>query len=98
LQHVVMPKDLAFVVALWIGQSWIHHHGTYSPILGVTSATRFGQVYPYGSDCLPGPTFALERGRECCGTLSLDREVEPDLRCRLSRRRVRRQSRSAASH
>src|SRR5262249_29834521 len=40
LQHVVMPKDFAFVVALWIGQSWIHHHGTYSPILGVTSAER----------------------------------------------------------
>jgi Protein of unknown function (DUF3631) len=40
LQHVVMPKDLAFVVALWIGQSWIHDHGTYSPILGVTSAER----------------------------------------------------------
>jgi Protein of unknown function (DUF3631) len=40
LQHVVMPKDLAFVVALWVGQTWIHHHGTYSPILGVTSAER----------------------------------------------------------
>src|SRR5262249_626076 len=40
LQHVVMPKDFAFVVALWIGQSWIHKHGTYSPILGVTSAER----------------------------------------------------------
>ena len=40
LQHVVMPKDLAFVVALWVGQSWIHQHGTYSPILGVTSAER----------------------------------------------------------
>src|SRR6516164_6533339 len=40
LQHVAMPKDLAFVVALWIGQSWIHQHGTYSPILGVTSAER----------------------------------------------------------
>src|SRR5215472_8919501 len=35
-----MPKDLAFVVALWVGQSWIHQHGTYSPILGVTSAER----------------------------------------------------------
>src|SRR5262249_37216979 len=22
LQHVVMPRDLAFVVALWVGQSW----------------------------------------------------------------------------
>ena len=40
LQHVVMPKDLAFVVALWIGQSWIHQHATYSPILGVSSAER----------------------------------------------------------
>ena len=40
LQHVVMPKDLAFVVALWVGQSWVHQHGTYSPILGVTSAER----------------------------------------------------------
>src|SRR5262245_23801080 len=40
LQHVVMPKDFAFVVTLWIGQSWIHQHGTYSPILGVTSAER----------------------------------------------------------
>ena len=40
LQHVVMPRDLAFVVALWVGQSWIHQHGTYSPILGVTSAER----------------------------------------------------------
>src|SRR6516162_3825543 len=33
LQHVAMPKDLAFVAALWIGQSWIHEHATYSPIL-----------------------------------------------------------------
>jgi len=40
LQHVVMPKDYAFVAALWIGQSWIHNHATYSPILGVTSAER----------------------------------------------------------
>jgi hypothetical protein len=40
LQHVAMPKDLAFVVALWIGQSWIHEHATYSPILGITSAER----------------------------------------------------------
>jgi hypothetical protein len=40
LQHVVMPRDLAFVVALWIGQSWIHEHATYSPILGVTSPER----------------------------------------------------------
>src|SRR6516162_4189243 len=40
LQHVVMPKDLAFVVALWVGQSWVHQHATYSPILGVTSAER----------------------------------------------------------
>src|SRR5262249_26547649 len=40
LQHVVMPKDFAFVAALWVGQSWIHNHATYSPILGVTSAER----------------------------------------------------------
>src|SRR5215471_7608046 len=40
LQHVVMPRDLAFVVTLWIGQTWIHQHATYSPILGVTSAER----------------------------------------------------------
>jgi putative DNA primase/helicase len=40
LQHVAMPKDLAFVVALWIGQSWIHQHATYSAILGVTSAEK----------------------------------------------------------
>jgi Protein of unknown function (DUF3631) len=40
LRYVVMAKDLAFVVALWIGQTWVHHHGTYSPILGVTSAER----------------------------------------------------------
>src|SRR5262245_27588814 len=40
LQHIVMPKDLAFVVVLWIGQAWIHKHATYSPILGVTSAER----------------------------------------------------------
>src|SRR5262245_58268832 len=38
LRHIVMPRDLAFVVALWIGQDWIHKHSTYSPILGVTSA------------------------------------------------------------
>src|SRR5262249_52245175 len=38
LRHVAMPKDLALVVALWIGQSWVHQHGTYSPILGVTSS------------------------------------------------------------
>ena len=40
LQHVVMPKDFAFVAALWLGQSWIHEHATYSPILAVTSAER----------------------------------------------------------
>jgi hypothetical protein len=40
LQHVVMPKDLAFVVALFVGQDWIHEHGTYSPILCITSAER----------------------------------------------------------
>jgi Protein of unknown function (DUF3631) len=40
LQHVAMPKHLAFVCALWTGQSWIHEHATYSPILYVTSAER----------------------------------------------------------
>jgi len=40
LHHVAMPQHLAFVVALWIGQSWIHEHATYSPILFVTSAER----------------------------------------------------------
>ena len=40
LHHVAMPPNLAFVVALWIGQSWIHEHATYSPILFVTSAER----------------------------------------------------------
>jgi putative DNA primase/helicase len=40
LLHVAMPQDLAFVVSLWIGQSWIHEHATYSPILFVTSAER----------------------------------------------------------
>ena len=40
LRHVVMFKDLAFVVALWIGQTWIHEHATYSPILAITSAER----------------------------------------------------------
>jgi putative DNA primase/helicase len=40
LHHVAMPQHLAFVVALWIGQSWIHAHATYSPILFVTSAER----------------------------------------------------------
>jgi Protein of unknown function (DUF3631) len=40
LQHVAMPKHLAFTVALWIGQSWIHNHATYSPILFITSPER----------------------------------------------------------
>jgi hypothetical protein len=40
LQHVVMSRDFAFVVALWIGQTWIHEHATYSPILAITSAER----------------------------------------------------------
>jgi Protein of unknown function (DUF3631) len=40
LLHVAMPKHLAFVCALWVGQSWIHEHATYSPILYVTSAER----------------------------------------------------------
>jgi len=38
LQHVVMPRDLAFVVALWIGQTWIHQHGTYSS--GIPASQR----------------------------------------------------------
>jgi len=40
LRHVVMSKDFAFVAALWIGQTWIHEHATYSPILAITSAER----------------------------------------------------------
>src|SRR5260370_13574561 len=40
LRHVVMPADFAFAVALWIGQSWIHEHATYSPILFVTSPEK----------------------------------------------------------
>jgi putative DNA primase/helicase len=40
LQHLAMPKDLAFIVTLWIAQTWIHQHATYSPILGITSAER----------------------------------------------------------
>src|SRR5262245_14030674 len=33
LLHLAMPRHLAFVTALFIGQSWIHEHATYSPIL-----------------------------------------------------------------
>src|SRR5262249_42883761 len=40
LHHVAMPKHLAFVVALWVGQSWVHNHATYSPILFITSPER----------------------------------------------------------
>src|SRR5262245_42525197 len=40
LHHVAMPRDLAFVVSLWIGQSWIHEQAIYSPILFVTSPER----------------------------------------------------------
>jgi putative DNA primase/helicase len=40
LLHVAMPKHLAFVVAMWVGQSWVHEHATYSPILFVTSPER----------------------------------------------------------
>ena len=40
LYHLAMPKHLAFVTALWIGQSWIHEHATYSPILFITSPER----------------------------------------------------------
>jgi putative DNA primase/helicase len=40
LLHVAMPTPLAFACALWIGQSWIHEHATYSPILYVTSPER----------------------------------------------------------
>jgi putative DNA primase/helicase len=40
LHHVAMPKHLAFVVALWVGQSWLHENATYSPILFITSPER----------------------------------------------------------
>jgi Protein of unknown function (DUF3631) len=40
LHHMAMPPHLAFVCALWVGQSWIHEHGTYSPILLITSPER----------------------------------------------------------
>jgi hypothetical protein len=40
LRHVAMPKHLAFAVALWVGQSWIHNQATYSPILFITSPER----------------------------------------------------------
>src|SRR5262249_51233101 len=40
LHHVAMPKHLAFVCALWIALTWIHVHGTYSPILFITSPER----------------------------------------------------------
>jgi putative DNA primase/helicase len=40
LHHMAMPKHLAFVCALWIAQSWIHEHATYSPILYITSPER----------------------------------------------------------
>jgi putative DNA primase/helicase len=40
LHHLAMPKHLALVTALWIGQSWIHEHATYSPILFITSPER----------------------------------------------------------
>jgi len=40
LHHVAMPRHLAYVVTLWIGQSWIHEQATYSPIMFVTSAER----------------------------------------------------------
>jgi putative DNA primase/helicase len=40
LHNVAMPKHLAFVCALWIAQTWVHEHATYSPILFVTSPER----------------------------------------------------------
>src|SRR5262245_5729054 len=40
LLHLAMPRHLAFVTALFIGQSWIHEHATYSPILFITSPER----------------------------------------------------------
>jgi putative DNA primase/helicase len=40
LHHVAMPQHIALVVALWIAQDWIHEHGTYSPILLITSAEK----------------------------------------------------------
>ena len=39
-RHVAMPEHVALVVALWIAQTWIHNHATYSPILLVTSAEK----------------------------------------------------------
>jgi hypothetical protein len=40
LRHVAMPRHLAFVCALWIAQTWIHEHATYSPILFITAPER----------------------------------------------------------
>jgi putative DNA primase/helicase len=40
LHHVAIPKHLAFVCALWIAQTWVHEHATYSPILFITSPER----------------------------------------------------------
>jgi Protein of unknown function (DUF3631) len=40
LHHLAMPRHLALVCTLWVGQSWIHHHGTHSPILFVASPER----------------------------------------------------------
>jgi hypothetical protein len=40
LHHIAMPAHLAYTCALWIGQSWIHEHATYSPILLVSSPER----------------------------------------------------------
>jgi putative DNA primase/helicase len=40
LRHVAMPDHMALVIALWVAQTWIHEHGTYSPILLVTSAEK----------------------------------------------------------
>ena len=40
LHHMAMPEHLALVCALSVGQSWVHEHGTYSPILLITSAER----------------------------------------------------------
>jgi putative DNA primase/helicase len=40
LHHIAMPAHLAYTCALWVGQSWIHEHATYSPILLVSSPER----------------------------------------------------------
>src|SRR5262249_31875345 len=73
LRHVVMPKDLAFVVALCIGQSWIHEHATHSPILGITSAERdSGKSTLMGVISFLVPTLVLGGRCQRRRTLPLD--------------------------